>query len=77
MNKITKTDGATKYQISRYRDGVRIGFAHLTTEQRVRWDAMTQQPEGLVRLGSLPHAYYDLDEQYQDTHEDTTVFIDD
>lgn len=29
------------------------------------------------RLGSLPHDWYDLDAEYQDTHEDKMVYIGD
>jgi hypothetical protein len=28
-----------------------------------------------VRLGSLPHDFYELDTEYQDLHEDTTVYM--
>ncbi len=31
---------------------------------------------GTVRLGSIPHDLYDLDEEYQGTHEDHLVYSD-
>lgn len=64
------------YTVSRYNDGKAIGTANLTDEQFRHYEAMAQQPEGLIRLGALPHSYYDLHPEYQDAHEDTTVYID-
>lgn len=65
----------TSYTVTRYIDGQAIGRATLTAEQFAHYSAMAQQPEGVIRLGALPHNYYDLDSEYQDTHEDTTVFL--
>ena len=65
----------TTYFLARYQDGHEIGVAVLTADQFSRYMAMSDQPQGTVRLGSLPHDYYDLDPEYQDTHEDTTVFL--
>ena len=64
------------HTVRRYNDGKAIGSANLTSEQFTHYEAMSQQPEGLIRLGALPHDYYDLDGEYQDTHEDTTVYLD-
>jgi hypothetical protein len=67
---------ATTYAVRRYDDGRQIGSVKLTSEQFRRYEAMTQQPEGLIRLGAMPHDLYDLDEEYQDTHGDTTIYLD-
>ena len=64
------------YIVTRYTDGVQIGTAILSQEQYAHYNAMAQQPEGIMRLGSLPHDWYALDDQYQDQHEDTTIYLD-
>lgn len=66
----------THYHVRRYDNADAIGDANLTAEQFAHYMAMAQQPEGLIRLGALPHDYYDLDADHQDTHEDTTVYLD-
>ena len=71
----TKTT-ITCYTVRRYNDAEAIGEANLTAEQYRHYEGMAQQPEGIIRLGALPHAYYDLDADYQDTHEDTSVYLD-
>ncbi len=66
----------TRYSVCRYNDGQAIGTADLTAERFADYRAMSQKPEGLIRLGALPHDMYDLEADYQDTHEDTTVYLD-
>lgn len=66
----------TVYQVKRYNDGKMIGKAKRTVEQFADYKAMAQGPEGLIRLGALPHNMYDLDAEHRCTHEDTTVFLD-
>lgn len=66
----------TSYVVRRYRDGVAIGGAQLSVEQFAHYEAMAQQPEGIIRLGALPHEFYDLDPYYQDTGEDVSVYLD-
>ena len=66
----------TSYTVRRCNDNQAIGSANLTDEQYRHYEAMSQQPEGLIRLGALPHDYYDLDGEYQDAHEDTTIYLD-
>jgi hypothetical protein len=66
----------TNYTVRRYNDGKAIGSVDLTTEQFRRYESMSQQPEGLIRLGAMPHDLYELDAEYQDTHEDTTIYLD-
>lgn len=68
-------DGRMPYSLVRYNDGVTIGQGNLTPDQFARYEAMAQMPEGIIRLGALPHDFYDLDADYQDTHKDTTVFF--
>lgn len=63
------------YDVMRYEDGERIGTSNITPEQYRRYEAMAQQPEGLIRLGALPHDWYDLLPEHQGLHEDTTVWI--
>lgn len=65
----------SKYTVTRYQDGQAIGTSELTAEQFAHYEAMAQQPEGVIRLGALPHDYYDLDAEYQDVSEDTTVYL--
>lgn len=54
-----------------YNDGKKIGT---TSHTESEWKAMSQQPEGLIRLGALPHDSYDLMPEYQGLHEDTAVY---
>lgn len=65
----------TRYALTRYQDGVVLGYAILTDEQFCHYSDMSQQPQGLMRLGAMPHDWYELKDQYQDAHEDTTVFL--
>lgn len=69
------TTTKTMYAVCRYNDATQIGSVELTTEQYRRYEAMSQQPEGLIRLGAMPHDLYDLDEEHQDTSENTTVYL--
>ncbi len=66
----------TNYTVRRYNDGKAIGSVDLIPEQFSRYESLAQQPEGLIRLGAMPHDLYELDDQYQDTHEDTTIYLD-
>lgn len=63
----------TNYTVRRYDNGRAIGSVDLTDEQFARYMAMSQQPQGIIRLGAMPH---DLDVEYQDTHEDTVIYLD-
>lgn len=63
------------YDVKIYESGKTIGTANITAEQFRHYMAMSQQPEGLIRLGALPHDYYDLAAEFQDTGENTTVFL--
>lgn len=71
-----ETTNEARYAVTRHIDGVVVGHANLTPAQFAHYESMAQQPEGLIRLGALPHSYYDLDEEYQDLHDDTTVWLD-
>lgn len=64
------------YTVRRYNDSQAIGSATLTDEQLRHYEAMSQQPEGIIRLGALPHDYYDLDAEHQDAGENTSVYLD-
>ncbi len=64
------------YQVKRYNDGQAIGSVDLTADQFARYERIAQQPEGIVRLGAMPHDLYNLDTEYQDTHEDTSIYLD-
>jgi len=74
-NPIESAPVRTAYSLIRYHDGVTIGQGNLTPDQLTRYLDMAQKPEGIIRLGALPHDFYDLEDEYQDTHEDTTVFF--
>ena len=65
----------TQYTVRRYPDGQAIGSADLTTEQYEHYAAMAQQPEGIIRLGAMPHDLYDLDREWQGLHEDTMIYL--
>lgn len=63
------------YTLHRYSDGIKIGYAPLTKEEFRNYLNMSQMPEGIVSLRHLPHSWYELLEEYQDTSGETTVFI--
>lgn len=63
----------TRYALTRYQDGVVLGYALLKAEEFRHYSDMA--PQGLIRLGAIPHDWYDLKGEYQDSHEDTTVFL--
>jgi len=65
----------TCYSLYRYEDSTEIGHAVLTAEQHANYVAMADGDAGAIRLGALPHDWYDLDDDYQDTHEDTAVYF--
>lgn len=64
-----------RYSVKRYSDNVVIGHVTLTPAQFSRYDAMSQQPGGLAKIGELPHDLYELDEEYQDAGPDTVIFL--
>jgi hypothetical protein len=66
----------TKYDVKNYATGETIGAANLTDEQFAHYMSMAQQPEGLIRLGAMPHDMYDLDSEHQDAGENTTIYLD-
>lgn len=66
----------TTFIVRSYYDAEAIGSATLDAGQFACYEAMSQSPEGIIRLGALPHTYYDLDDEYQGTHEDTLVYLD-
>lgn len=66
---------ATTYTLRRYSDGVAVGRCLLTEDQLAHYKSMAQQPEGVIRLGALPHSYYVLSDEYQSMNEDLGVFI--
>ena len=64
-------------EIRLYDDNTTIGTCDMTDEQYQQYVDMSDSDVGTIRLGALPHAWYDLDDEYQDTHEDTAVYIGD
>lgn len=74
-NPIQSAPVRTAYSLIRYNDGVTIGRGNLTPDQLARYVDMAQKPEGIIRLGALPHDFYELDADYQDTSAETTVFF--
>lgn len=70
------TTRTTKYIVRRYIDNEAIGVANLTVEQFRHYEAMAQQPQGLIRLGAMPHDYYDLDAEFQGESEESTIWLD-
>lgn len=75
MNDTKDTTETVTHRLCRYADAVAIGESELTDEQYADYVAMSDRDTGAIRLGALPHGYYDLDDDYQDTAEDTTVYI--
>jgi hypothetical protein len=67
-----QTRGSKMLTIYRYTDGKAIGTSSMDESDYL---AQSQQPEGLIRLGAIPDDQYDLDEECQDIHEDTTVYM--
>ena len=65
----------TSYQVCRYNDALIIGEVELTDDEFARYMSLAQQPEGIVRLGACPHDLYELYAEYQDMHEDTTIYL--
>lgn len=65
----------TRYEIAVYSTGSVIGFADLTDDQFRQYQEASQQPEGIMRLGALPHDWYTLDPHHQGTHEDTSIYL--
>jgi hypothetical protein len=74
--KTMTNSSTTTYDVRRYSDAEILGTAELTAEQFDHYMGMAQQPEGLLRLGSLPHAWYELHEDFQGEGEDTTIYLD-
>lgn len=64
------------FAVTRHIDGIIIGHSVLTPEQFASYEAMSQMPGGLIRLGVMPHDYYELYAEYQDTSPDTTIWLD-
>ena len=70
------TSTTTNYTVRRYSDNQAIGSVDLTTEQFRLYESMSQQPEGLIALGDLPHDLYSLDAQHQGLPPSTTIYLD-
>ncbi len=66
----------TNYTIRRYGDNQAIGTVDLTGEQFNVYESMCQTPQGLIRLGAMPHDLYGLYEEFQDISENTSVWLD-
>lgn len=65
-----------KYAVRNYQTGEIIGHSTLTDEQFAHYESMSDRDTGAIRLGALPHDFYELNQDAQDTHEDTAVFLD-
>ncbi len=64
------------YRVIRYSDGVPVGSIHLSPKQFAYYEAIAQQPEGLIRIGDkTAFPFYDLDEEFQNMGPDETVFL--
>ncbi len=61
-----------KYDLIRYADGTVLGIATLTDAQMLHYLAISQQPEGIIRLSELPREYYTLS---VDTEPHCSVYI--
>ena len=72
--KMTAT--TTQYTVRRYSDSQAIGSVDLTAEQFAKYESMSQQPQGLIALGDMPHDLYNLDDEYQDLSPSTTIWLD-
>lgn len=71
----TQTNETETHAVYTYADKREVGTAELTAEQYRHYVAMSDRDTGAIRLGALPHDYYDLSPEYQDLAEDTTVYI--
>jgi len=63
------------YELIRYGDNETLGHFDLTDAQHAHYLEISQQPQGLIRLGDLPHDLYALEPEHQGTSENTTVWI--
>lgn len=68
--------GTTAYNVVRYEDGQIVGTASLTAEQFRRYEAMSQQPEGVIMLRLMPSGWCDLEFEYQDSDPETVIYLD-
>ena len=66
----------TSYTVRRYSDNEALGRVDLTDEQFARYAAMSQQPQGVIRLGAMPHDLYSLDVEYQDESPESVIWLD-
>jgi hypothetical protein len=66
---------ASEYAVRRYSDGVEVGRMPLTVEQFTRYESMSQQPEGLVKLGQIPRHLYTLHDEYQGLDKSTVIYL--
>jgi hypothetical protein len=64
-----------KYEVRRYRDDKVIGHSELTSDQFLHYKSMSQQPQGIMHLGAMPHDFYNLENEFQDMHEDTVIYL--
>lgn len=69
------TTTTTTHTLRRYDDATAIGRCVLTAEQHQHYIEMADSHTGAIRLGAMPHDYYDLDDDHQGTHEDTAVYV--
>ncbi len=66
----------TRYAVTCYKTGEVMGHVELTADQFARYESMSQQPQGIIALGDLPHDLYELDAEYQDAPASTVVYLD-
>lgn len=69
------TTATKNYEVKLYGTGECVGNVDLTDEQFRHYEAMAQQPEGIIRLGTMPHDYYNLDSEHQGLGADTVIYL--
>lgn len=65
-----------RYEVKVYKTGETVGHIDLTSEQFAKYESMSQQPQGIIALGDLPHDLYELDAENQDLPASTVVYLD-
>jgi len=65
----------TKHAIKAFIEGNTIGHADLTAQEFTEYQALAQQPGGLIRLEQMPSGFCQLAAEFHDTYPSTTVYL--
>ncbi len=65
----------TKYDVIRSEDHEVIGRVDLTNEEWDVYRTQAEETQNKVRMADIPHALFNLHEQWQHLDPDTTVYL--